>query len=245
MNRRLLLSLAVAAVCPLWAAEPAKPVDLPAAKTSGGMPLMQALKERKSTREFSPRKLPTEVLSNLLWAAAGENRPGGQRTAPSAMDAQQVDVYAATEDGLFLYQAKGHKLLPVLSEDIRKLTGTQPFVPGAPLNLVYVADHSKLNDVAPEERLKWASAGVGFISQNVYLFCASEGLVTVVRAYVDLLTRGSAGEIYNLCSGRGTSIDQVIAIMQQRLGTSADLETDEGLVRPQDNRVIIGSHAKD
>jgi len=192
MHPRQRLALALLAVCPaLWAADEPKAVALPAPQIDGGKPLMQALKERRSTREFAPDKLPLQVLSNLLWAANGENRPGGQRTAPSAINAQQVDIYVATADGMYLYQAKGHRLLPVVSEDIRKLTGTQPFVATAPLNLVYVADLTKPNASA-EDRLLWAAAGTGFISQNVYLYCASEGLVTVVRAYVERDALGKA-----------------------------------------------------
>ena len=192
MHPRQRLALALLAVCPaLWAADEPIAVALPAPQIDGGKPLMQALKERRSTREFAPDKLPLQVLSNLLWAANGENRPGGQRTAPSAINAQQVDIYVATADGMYLYQAKGHRLLPVVSEDIRKLTGTQPFVATAPLNLVYVADLTKPNASA-EDRLLWAAAGTGFISQNVYLYCASEGLVTVVRAYVERDALGKA-----------------------------------------------------
>ncbi len=172
---------ALLAVCPaLWAAD----VTLPAPQMDGGKPLMQALKARHSTREFAPDKLPLQTLSNLLWAANGENRPGGQRTAPSAVNAQQIDIYVALADGTYLYQAKGHRLQSAFAEDLRKLTGSQAFVAGAPLNLVYVADLSKPN-VGAEDRLLWAAAGAGFISQNVYLYCASEGLNTVVRAMMD------------------------------------------------------------
>ncbi|MBZ5581332.1 MAG: nitroreductase family protein [Acidobacteriia bacterium] len=185
-HARKRLAFAFLALCPaLWAAEEPKAVALPAPQLDIGKPLMQALKERRSTREFAPDKLPLQVLSNLLWAANGENRPGGQRTAPSAVNAQQVDIYVALADGTYLYQAKGHRLLPIAAEDHRKLTGTQPFVAAAPLNLVYIADLTKPGSAGAEDRLIWAAAGTGFISQNVYLYCASEGLVTVVRAFVD------------------------------------------------------------
>ncbi len=180
-------------LCPaLWAAEEPKAIALPAPQTDGGKPLMQALKERRSAREFAPERLSPQVLSNLLWAANGENRPGGQRTAPSAVNAQQVDIYVTTAEGSFLYQAKGHRLQPLGSEDIRKTTGSQAFVAGAPLNLVYVGDLSKLGNIAMEERVMWAAAGAGFISQNVYLYCASEGLATVVRGMVDRDALGKA-----------------------------------------------------
>ena len=162
-----------------------KPIQLLKPQTDGGMPLMQALKARSSSRSFSDRKLPLQVLSNMLWAAWGINRPDGKRTAPSAMNLQEIDVYVALEEGLYLYDARANILKPVLAEDIRAATGGQPFVKDAPVNLIYVADHSKMGRLSAKDRDFYSAANTGFISQNVYLFCASEGLVTVVRAYVD------------------------------------------------------------
>ncbi|MBI4893923.1 MAG: SagB/ThcOx family dehydrogenase [Acidobacteria bacterium] len=154
--------------------------ELPPPVTSGGKPLMEALKARQSGREFSPRKLPEQTLSNLLWAAWGVNRPEkGGRTAPSAMNRQEVDLYAVTAEGAFLYDAKKHALQAVAAGDLRALAGTQGFVKDAPLNLVLVADTAKSGD------LTYAAISAGAISQNVYLYCASEGLSTVVRASVD------------------------------------------------------------
>ncbi len=115
-------------------------IKLPAPKTEGGMPLMQALKERKSGREFSSQKLPLPVLSDLLWAAWGINRPDGHHTAPSARNAQEIDVYVAMSDGLFLYEPKQHQLQKIAAEDLRAATGTNDYVKDAALNLVYVAD---------------------------------------------------------------------------------------------------------
>ena len=176
---RSVAGLLFVAVC--VPAQELKPIPLPNPQTEGGMPLMQALKQRKSGREFSPEKLPPQVLSNLLWAAWGINRPDGKRTAPSAVNWQEIDVYVATADGLYVYNAKAHQLDPVLKDDVRAATGTQPFVGQAPLNLVYVADQAKAR--RPDEL--WSYAEAGFIAQNVYLYCASEGLTTVVRAMVD------------------------------------------------------------
>jgi nitroreductase len=162
-------------------AQELKPIPLPKPQMEGGMPLMQALKQRKSGREFSAEKLPPQVLSNLLWAAWGINRPDGHRTAPSAVNWQEIDVYVAMADGFYLYNAKAHQLDPVLKEDVRAATGQQAFVGQAPLNLVYVADLAKTR--RPDELWSWADTG--FIAQNVYLYCASEGLTTVVRAMVN------------------------------------------------------------
>jgi SagB-type dehydrogenase family enzyme len=160
-------------------------VQLPQPQMDGGKPLMQVLKDRKSAREFSAEKLSPQVLSNLLWAAFGLNRPSGQRTAPSASNKQEIDIYVASADGLYLYDAKANQLKQILAEDIRALTGTQAFVKDAAINLVYVADLTKAGRTNPEAIELYSGADTGFISQNVYLFCASEGLATVVRASVD------------------------------------------------------------
>ena len=167
-------------------AQELKAIQLSAPQTDGGRPLMQVLKDRASSRNFSPEKLPVQVLSNMLWAAFGVNRPeSGGRTAPSASNSQEMDIYVAMADGLYLYDAKAHLLKPVLADDIRALTGRQAFVKEAPVNLIYVADLSKMTRAAPEDKEFYAAAHTGFISQNVYLFCASEGLATVVRASID------------------------------------------------------------
>lgn len=166
--------------------EDASTIKLPPAKTEGGKPLMQALKERHTTRDYKPDKLSYEVMSNLLWAAFGINRmKSGKRTAPSARNWQEIDIYVALEDGLYLYQPKAHALKLVLHKDVRRLTGGQAFVETAPLNLVYVADHSKIQGADEKMKEFYSATDTGFIAQNVYLFCASEGLGTVVRGYVD------------------------------------------------------------
>jgi len=161
-------------------------VKLPDPQITGGRPLMECLKARQSYRNFAPDKLSPQVLSNLLWAAFGINRPdSGKRTAPSAVNWQDIDIYVSTSDGLFLYLAKEHALKNILEEDIRGATGTQEFVKSVPLNLVYVSDYRKLARVSDEDKRLYSGAHTGFISQNVYLFSASEGLATVVRGLVD------------------------------------------------------------
>jgi len=126
------------------------------------------------------------LLSDLLWAAFGVNRPDiGYRTAPSPMNSQEIDIYVAAANGLYLYDARFHQLVQLSSDDIRRLCGTQGFVAQAPLNLIYVADFSKLGDIDDEKKMFYAAADTGFISQNVYLFCAVFGLGTVVRSWID------------------------------------------------------------
>ena len=180
----------VLAVLLLWPAfilaQDLKAIQLLEPQMDGGRPLMRVLKDRVSSRSFRPDKLPMQTLSNLLWAAFGVNRPAsGGRTAPSASNSQEMDIYVAMADGLFRYDAKASLLKPVLPDDIRALTGRQSFVTDAPVNLIYVADLSKMPRASAEDRDSYAAAHSGFISQNVYLFCASEGLATVVRASID------------------------------------------------------------
>jgi len=187
MNTAPLFASAVLALLCLGAAaaDPLKPVFLSPPQTTGGRPLMQVLKDRSTSRSFRSEKLSPQMLSNLLWAAFGVNRPeSGHRTAPSAMDRQEIDIVAMAE-GLYVYEAKTHVLQPVLAGDIRAMTGRQPFVSDAPVNLVYVADLGRMGRSSKEEQDLYSAADTGFISENVYLFCASEGLATVVRGSVD------------------------------------------------------------
>lgn len=167
-------------------AEESKEITLPSPKTTGGRPLMEVLKNRKTMRSFSNKELSLQELSNLLWAAFGVNRPEeGKRTAPSAVNWQEIDIYVAKKDGLYLYDAGKNILIKILDEDIREATGGQDFVKDAPVNLVYVADYSRMGDASKEIKDFYSAADTGFISQNVYLFCSSEGLGTVVRGWVD------------------------------------------------------------
>jgi SagB-type dehydrogenase family enzyme len=178
------LSLAILTPC---VAQDLKPIVLPKPRMEGGKPLMQALKERKSTRGFSQEKLSAQTLSNMLWAACGVSRPDGRRTAPSAMNSQEIDLYVALPDGVYLYEPVPHRLSPVAAGDMRAKTGSQSFVAEAALNLVYVEDQARFKyaRAKPEEKIGFASFAAGAIAQNVYLFCASEGLATVLRASAD------------------------------------------------------------
>jgi SagB-type dehydrogenase family enzyme len=159
-------------------------LDLPAPHKTGGMPVMEALSKRATARAFDSQDLSTQQLSNLLWAAFGVNRPDGKRTAPSAMNFQETDIYVLLKQGAYVYDAKANRLTQVLAEDIRALGGKQDFVKDAPVTLVFVADFAKMGKGGLEQHAT-ASIDVGFISQNVYLYCASEGLATGVRLWVD------------------------------------------------------------
>jgi SagB-type dehydrogenase family enzyme len=161
-------------------------LSLPPPRLDGGLPLMQALSRRQSQRAFSPEPLDEATLGDLLWAAAGVNRPDlGGRTAPSAMNAQEVLLYVALPQGLYRYQPSAHELRRVVASDVRGLTGYQDFVDDAALDLIYVADHGRMALVPAAQRTAYAHAAAGAMAQNVYLACASAGLATVVRAWFD------------------------------------------------------------
>jgi len=188
--------------------------QLPKPQTDGGRALMQVLKDRKSSRAFSTEKLPLQVLSNMLWAAWGINRPeSGKHTAPSARNRQEIDVYVALAEGLYLYDAKAHTLVPVLAKDIRAMTGGQPFVKDAPVNLIYVSDFSKMGTTPADQKDFYSATDTGFISQNVYLYCASEGLATVVRGYVD---RGALAKAMKLRPNQKVILAQSVGYPKKR-----------------------------
>ena len=160
-------------------------IALPPPEKCGGLPLMEALGRRESSRDFARELLPLPLLSNLLWAAYGINRAEGGRTAPSALNAQEINVYVALPSGAYRYDAKAHELWLVAAKDLRSVTGYQDFVDEAPLDLVYVADHGRMGMVPVAQRESFASAAAGAISQNVYLYAAGAGLATVIRAWID------------------------------------------------------------
>lgn len=162
-------------------------IQLPPPDTTGGIPLMQALQKRQSTRDYQNTPIPIHVLSSLLWAAQGVNRDNPDfRTAPSFRNINGIEIYVVLPYGTYLYQPTTHSLKQILQEDIRFATGTQEFVNTVPLNLVYVADLSKQpSELAPTTKLTVSCADIGFIGENVYLFCASAGLGTVFRAMLD------------------------------------------------------------
>ena len=188
-HRRTLICIAltaVLAVTSLATAQELETIRLPEPEKTGGLPFMETLMNRRTTREYSTEKLPAQELSNILWAAWGYNRPDKNlRTAPSASNRQEMTVYAILEEGAYRYDAEANTLEPVVSGDIRKSSGSQDFVYTAPLNLVFVADLTKMGGNNRENKIRMALADTGFISQNVYLYCASSGLATVVRGLVD------------------------------------------------------------
>ena len=165
---------------------PPPAISLPPPETTGGMPVMSALKLRISSRSFSPRPLTDAMLSRLLWAANGINRPEtGQRTAPSACNWQEVDLYVIREDGAYRYDPQKHRLIGVVAGDLRPAAGVQAFVAKAPVVLAFVADLARMRGADADGRSFYPPCDTGYVSANVYLFCASEGLATVALVSVD------------------------------------------------------------
>ena len=143
-----------------------KVISLPDPQKTGGKPLMSALNERKTNRNISSDKISEQELSNLLWAAWGINRNDGKRTAPTAMNKQNVEVYAAIESGVWLYDAKKNELLSVTENDERGKFS------GAAVTLLYAAPS---ND-------PYSAMHIGSLYQSAGLYCASAGLANVVKA---------------------------------------------------------------
>ena len=159
-----------------------KTIALPQPDTDGGDALMKTMRNRKSDREYAATNLSLKHLSEILWAANGVNREDGKRTVPSAMALYPLETYAVLANGIYRYDPARHELQPIVAGDHRELAGLQPFVKEAPLNLVFIADYGKYGRIPEEKRLYLAALDAGHCTQNVYLYCASEGLKAVVRA---------------------------------------------------------------
>jgi nitroreductase len=163
---------------------PARPLPPPAVE---GSHLLQALRQRQTSREFSPAPLAPQLVADILWAAGGVNRPAtGQRTAPTAHDWRYVDIYVFDAAGVSIYDPEHHALRPLLPKDLRALTGLQDFAATAPLSLLYVADEHRMGKgVDGETRALFEAASVGAMFQDVYLLGAERGVAVGVRADID------------------------------------------------------------
>ncbi len=182
-------------------------IKLGTPETRGGMPLMEALSKRKSAREFAPAALEMPMLSSLLWAACGVNRPEGGRTAPTALNAQEIDIYIALPSGAYLYDAAAHAMRLIAASDLRRVTGYQDFVDEAPLDIIFVADHRRMKLVPVTQRPVYAAVAAGAISQNIYLYAASNGLATVLRAWID---RGAIADALGLDHDQQVLLSQTV-----------------------------------
>ena len=181
MDKILAAAIAIASVSAV-----AGDIKLPEPSRTGGKPLGDALAARRTTREFSTAPLTDQELSDLLWAANGFNRPDQKkRTAPTAMNRQEIDLYVCRADGAYLWDADANVLKKVTDKDLRGFTGRmdrgdQNFALVAPVAIVYVIDYERQGMQArPQDAFKYASVDCGFIGQNIYLHAASTGLGTV------------------------------------------------------------------
>ena len=156
----------------------AQDIKLVPPQKKGGMPLMEALANRKTNRDFTQQELTSQQLSNLLWAAVGVNRPDGRRTAPTARNAQQIEVYVLNKKGAYLYLPDEHTLKLVADGDHRKIGASQERFQECPLMLIFVANYDKMKGFNEEAKAMYEDTDAGNVSQNVYLYCASEGLAT-------------------------------------------------------------------
>ena len=215
MNRREFLQATAVAAAALTMgstvlsfAQEMKPMPLPPPQMEGGKPLMEALKARQSAQEFSSEKLSPQVLSNLLWAASGINRSDGKRTSPTASNKQELDIYVATADGLFMYEPKAPALLPILKDDIRAQTGSNAYLKDAAAVLIYVSDYARMTKGTEETMLVNATAGAALAVQNVYLFAASTGLAARVRSNID---RPMLAKVMKLRPEQKITLDQAVS----------------------------------
>jgi nitroreductase len=176
MKKTLVLFVVLSAIGGLSA----QPIDLPAPQRTGGMPLMEALAKRVTGRAFDSRELSAQQLADLCWAGFGVNRPDGRRTAPSASNKQEIEIYLLLKQGAYVYDASRQRLQLVAAEDLRA-----PMRVDAPVIVLYVADLAKRGSGTPESRKQASSVDSGFISENIYLYCASEGLATGYRGGFD------------------------------------------------------------
>ncbi len=163
----------------------AQDIRLPEPKKSGGKPLMEALAERKSTREFSPEALSYQQISDLLWAGNGINRENGKRTAPSARNCQEIDIYVVLPEGIYLHDLKTNSLLLKKPGKFIQDLIMQEFDPEPPLLFIFVANYDKMGNMTPENMEFYGATDCGYVSQNIYLYCASENLNTVVLGRID------------------------------------------------------------
>ena len=176
----------------------AQDITLPKPVITGGKPLMQVLNDRATNRNIAEKPLSMAQLSNLLWAATGVNRPDGRMTAPTASNNQEIDVYVFLPQGVYLYDVKEHALVLKLSGDHRKVASPRQGAPSGVL-LVYVADFGRMGRYDDSAKQFYSATDAGYVSQNVYLYCASEGLATVALGGID---RPAIMELLNITNGK-------------------------------------------
>ena len=179
MKKLILFLLVIVNALSFLQAQELESVKLKTPDKERGLTVMQAMSVRASVRDWSDRKISLHDLSDLLWAANGVNRPDEKkRTASSAMNAQDIDIYVFMEEGVYLYDAFNQVVKPVCTGDHRALPG----MTDAPVNLVLISDISRFRRGEDSLKLTWAAMDAGIVSQNISVFCAATELVTRPRA---------------------------------------------------------------
>jgi SagB-type dehydrogenase family enzyme len=204
-------------------------IQLPPPVKEGGVTLMQALSERKTSRDFQAKELSPRVLSSLLWAACGINRPDGRRTSPSGLNVQDIDLYVMLPNGVYIYNAYGNSLEMVNEGDFRSSAGKQGFTKTAPLNLFMVQNLEKAMKASETDSARHGGIHAGCVVQNVYLFCAKEKLGCVVRDYIN---REALAKVLKLKPTQKIIIAQTVGY-----------PPDDGIIGPEGAKRIALGHA--
>ncbi len=193
-----------------------KKISLPNPELNLNFPLMKAFEQRRSKRKWSDQKLSLQQISNILWSACGETKKAksnakNRRTAPSAKNSQEISIYITMEEGVFLYNEQKHELIKHLNSNIISYIGTQKMMQNAPLGIIFISDYNKISNFAKTEEKKLFISGTdtGFISQNIYLYCAAANLNTVV---LGLVNRENLHNILQLETHQKVMYTQVIGI---------------------------------
>lgn len=181
--KKIIFTLTFVAMCFTIMAQ--EPIKLPNPSLKADVSLYDALKNRQTNREFSSKELSLQQLSDLLWCAGGVNRKDGRLTSPTARNAQEIDILVLMDNGMYLYLPKENVLKPVISDDVREKMSRQDMVVKAPVTLLFFANYEKMDGFNEEAREFYGATDAGFVSQNVYLFCAAYGLNTVVMGAID------------------------------------------------------------
>lgn len=182
--KKILFTIAAIALCICCLAQ--EDIKLPEPEKKGGMTLNEALMSRKTNRTFASKELSLQEISNLLWAANGINRMDGKRTAPSARNAQEIDVYVAMKTGLYKYEPNDNALRIISEKDQRHQMSQRPqMIEEAPVALIFYANYDKMKNFDDASKEFYGATDAGFVSQNVYLYCAAHNLNTVVMGYID------------------------------------------------------------
>lgn len=200
MNRFTIIAGITIGLSMLFAVEGQAQIELPQPEVEALAPLGMTLQRRQSVRTFSEDEIPMEQLSTILWAAYGINRPEEQRrTVPSARNVQELNIYLFNKDGVYLYNAEKNILEPIANGDYRSSISRQPHFKQAPYAIVIAVDYNRMKDFDDEGRNFFSAVDAGYVSQDIYLACASFDLGTVACGAIE---RDKLNELLKLNNGK-------------------------------------------